>query len=209
MWYLLIRSTLLYATSAPLLVKPPPDLHLDTSHLLGLWLTASRCSSPGYPSHHLGLWHPSLGSSSMGHVEFLCNEWVFWACHETQWQHIPSEKSRWIWAYLISWSQSWKQGEAMIKFLVRFRFTSGKTSTQRKFELLKSLEIAFTSKVQTHRHDRRLVVIKVGDGGGSGMDWEFGINRCKLLYLDWISNEVLLYSTRNYIQSLVIDHNRR
>ena len=41
-------------------------------------------------------------------------------------------------------------------------------------------------------------------GGGSGMDWEFGVSRWKLL-----SNEVLLYSTRNYICSLGIDHDRR
>lgn len=33
-----------------------------------------------------------------------------------------------------------------------------------------------------------------GGGGGSGMDWESGVNRCKLLYLEWISNEMLLYS---------------
>ena len=37
------------------------------------------------------------------------------------------------------------------------------------------------------------------EGGGSGMDWEFGVNRCKLLPLEWISNEILLYSTGNYI----------
>ena len=36
-------------------------------------------------------------------------------------------------------------------------------------------------------------------GGGSGMDWEAGVNRCKLLPLEWISNEILLYSTGNYI----------
>ena len=29
-------------------------------------------------------------------------------------------------------------------------------------------------------------------GGGSGMDWESGVSRCKLLYLEWISNEILL-----------------
>ena len=29
----------------------------------------------------------------------------------------------------------------------------------------------------------------------SGMDWEFGVNRCKLLHLEWISNgTVMLYS---------------
>ena len=38
------------------------------------------------------------------------------------------------------------------------------------------------------------------------MDWEFGVSRCKLLYLEWISHEVLLYSTGNYIQSLGLDH---
>ena len=52
--------------------------------------------------------------------------------------------------------------------------------------------------------ENRLVVVK-GEGKGSGMDWEFGFNRCKLLHLKWISNEVLLYSTENYIHSLEID----
>ena len=39
-----------------------------------------------------------------------------------------------------------------------------------------------------------------------GMDWEFGVNRCKLLLLEWISNEILLYSTRNYIYPLMMEH---
>ena len=30
-----------------------------------------------------------------------------------------------------------------------------------------------------------------GGGGGSRMDWEFGVNRCKLLPLEWISNVAL------------------
>ena len=38
-----------------------------------------------------------------------------------------------------------------------------------------------------------------GGWGGSGVDWEFGVNRCKLMPLEWISNEILLYSTGNYI----------
>ena len=45
--------------------------------------------------------------------------------------------------------------------------------------------------------------------GGSGMDKEFGVSRCKLLHLEWVSNEVLLYSTENYIQSLGINHDGR
>ena len=63
-----------------------------------------------------------------------------------------------------------------------------------------------TEQKQTQRHREKTSGCK---GGGSGMDWEFGVSRCKLLHLEWISNEVLLYSTGNYIQSLRIDHNGR
>ena len=34
-------------------------------------------------------------------------------------------------------------------------------------------------------------------GVGSGMDWESGVSRCKLLYLERVSNEILLYSIGN------------
>ena len=38
------------------------------------------------------------------------------------------------------------------------------------------------------------------------MDWEIGIRRCKLLYIEWI-NKVLLCTTGNYIQYPVINQN--
>ena len=61
-------------------------------------------------------------------------------------------------------------------------------------------------KNQTHGHGERTCSCQGGGGGGgSGMDWEFGVNRYKLLHLEWISNEVLLYSIGNYIQSLVME----
>ena len=41
------------------------------------------------------------------------------------------------------------------------------------------------------------------------MDGEFGVGRCKLLHLEWRSNEVLLYSTADSIHSLGIEHDRR
>ena len=53
--------------------------------------------------------------------------------------------------------------------------------------------------------ENRLVVAK-GEGGGSGMDWELGVNRCRLLPLEWISNEILLCSTGNYVWSLMIEY---
>ena len=45
-----------------------------------------------------------------------------------------------------------------------------------------------------------------GKRGGSEMDWEFEVNRYKLLHCEQISNEVLQYSTGNDIQSTGIDY---
>ena len=48
---------------------------------------------------------------------------------------------------------------------------------------------------QMHRFidiENRLMVAKV-DGGGSRMDREFGISRCKLFHLELTGNGVLLY----------------
>ena len=50
-------------------------------------------------------------------------------------------------------------------------------------------------------------MVAKGEGSGGGMDCEFGISKCKLLYTEWINNKVLLYSTGNYIQYAVINHN--
>ena len=37
------------------------------------------------------------------------------------------------------------------------------------------------------------------------MDWELEVNRCRLLPLEWISNEILLCSTGKYVQSLMME----
>ena len=39
------------------------------------------------------------------------------------------------------------------------------------------------------------------------MDWKFGVSRCKLSYIEWINNKVLLYGTGNYIQYHEISDN--
>jgi len=53
--------------------------------------------------------------------------------------------------------------------------------------------------------DNRLTVAK---GVGWGRDeLGIGVSRCKLLYIEWINNKILLYSTGNYIQYPVINHN--
>ena len=43
--------------------------------------------------------------------------------------------------------------------------------------------------------------------GQGGKDWELGISICKLLNIGWINKKVLLYSTGNYAQYPVINHN--
>ena len=49
--------------------------------------------------------------------------------------------------------------------------------------------------------------MKISEGGrGSGMDWEIGGSRCKVLHLEWMGNEVLPYSTGNCVQSLGIEY---
>ena len=54
--------------------------------------------------------------------------------------------------------------------------------------------------------ENRLVVAK-WEGGRGRKEWEFGISRCKLLYIEWINNKVLLYSTGYYVQYPLISHN--
>ena len=49
-------------------------------------------------------------------------------------------------------------------------------------------------------------MVAKGKGERRGMDREFGVSRCEPLHLERISNDVLLYSTGNYIQYPVINH---
>ena len=56
---------------------------------------------------------------------------------------------------------------------------------------------------QTHRYRVHTCVCQ----GGGGR--EFGVSRCKLLYLEWINYEVPPESTGNSIQSLGIDRDGR
>ena len=65
-----------------------------------------------------------------------------------------------------------------------------------------------TEQKQTQRHGEQTWGCQ-GEGTGREMDREFGVSRCKFLHLEWISNEVLLYSSGNYIRGLEMDHDGR
>ena len=63
---------------------------------------------------------------------------------------------------------------------------------------------------QTYRHRQQTCGCQgVGEEGMREMDWEFGFSRCKVLHLEWISNEILLYRTGNCVQILVMEHDER
>ena len=53
--------------------------------------------------------------------------------------------------------------------------------------------------------ENRLVVAR-GDGFGGKTEGKVGVSRCKLLYMEWINNQVLQYSTENYNQYPMINH---
>ena len=59
-----------------------------------------------------------------------------------------------------------------------------------------------------HQHREQTYGCQKG-GGGVGKDWEFGISGYKQVYIAWINNKILLYSTGNYIQYPVINHNEK
>ena len=59
-------------------------------------------------------------------------------------------------------------------------------------------------KKQTHGLGEQTCGCQAG-GGRGGMDW-VGVSGCKLLHLEWTSYEILLSSTGNCIQSLVMEH---
>ena len=64
-------------------------------------------------------------------------------------------------------------------------------------------EFIYETGSQTLRPD---LWLPKGRGDGGGMQWECGVSRCKLLYVEWINNKVLLYSKGNHIQYSVINH---
>ena len=53
------------------------------------------------------------------------------------------------------------------------------------------------------------LVVATGEGVGGGVKWELGVSRCKLLYLEWIHNKVLLYIAQGTISNLMRNHNEK
>ena len=60
---------------------------------------------------------------------------------------------------------------------------------------------------QTHKHKEQTCDCQGRRAVREGMDWEFGVSKCKLLHTERINNKILLYGTGNYIQYSAINHN--
>ena len=60
---------------------------------------------------------------------------------------------------------------------------------------------------QTYRHREQICGCRGWGRVEGGKDWDFRVSRCKQLYREWINSMILLYSTVNYIQFLVINRN--
>ena len=52
-------------------------------------------------------------------------------------------------------------------------------------------------------------MVAKAEGAEGAMDLEFGISRCKLLYIEWINNKGPLYSPESYIQYSEINPNEK
>ena len=52
-------------------------------------------------------------------------------------------------------------------------------------------ELIYETESQMQRRDCQL---PRGRGGGKGTDWDSGITRWKLAFIEWINNKVVLYS---------------
>ena len=62
-------------------------------------------------------------------------------------------------------------------------------------------ELIYETETNSQDIENRLVGAKEV-GTGRRMEWEFGISRCKLIYITWINNKVLLYSLESIFSVL-------
>ena len=60
-----------------------------------------------------------------------------------------------------------------------------------------------------HIHETKTDLQRLPGGLGEARTGRLGLTVCRLFYIGWINNKVLLYTTGNYIQYLVTNHNEK
>ena len=123
----------------------------------------------------------------------LKNEWIkkMWYIYTMEYYSAIKKKK------IMPFAATWMELEILILSEV----------SQKEKTITYILNLIYGTNELFHRNKTHGLVelTCVCQGGGDRMDLESGINRCKLLYLEWISNETLLYSTGNYAQSVVME----
>ena len=91
----------------------------------------------------------------------------------------------------IPFAATWMQLESLTRSEVSQR--------QRQYDITSTWNLKYgTSR---NRLTQRTDLWLLGGGGGSGLDGEFRLRRCKLCHGEWISHEILLCSRGNSVQS--------
>ena len=65
-----------------------------------------------------------------------------------------------------------------------------------------NLKYELVYKAETKSQEERTDLWFPRERDGRGLDWEFGVSRWRRLHIKQIDNNVLLYSTGNYINVL-------
>ena len=86
------------------------------------------------------------------------------------------------------------------------------SKSEREKQILYDITYMWNLKYNTnepiHGTDSRTQTsVAKGERTEGGMEWKAVVRRCKLLYAEWINNEVLLYSPEYYTQYPMINHN--
>ena len=146
--------------------------------------------------------HPYVHSSTIRKIQKqpkcpLRDEWIkkIWYIYTTEYYSAVKRNE------IMPFAATWMQLEVLIK----------RKTNMKWYHLYVEYKIGHKWTYLWYRFtdiENRLVVAK-GERGGSRMDGEFGVGRCKLLQSEWVSNEVLLWGTGNYIQFLGIEHDGR
>ena len=107
---------------------------------------------------------------------------------------------------IMPFAATWMEPETLTLSEISQRKTNTMIPRISRIKYLAHMNLS-TEKKQTHGHGEQTRSCQE-EGEGEGWTRSLGVSRCKLLHLEWTSNEILLYSTGNSIQSLVIERDR-
>ena len=124
-----------------------------------------------------------------GDVVYICNGILL--SNKKEWNNVICSNMDTTRGYQTKWIKS--EREWQVSYDSTYRWTLKYDTNKPIYEI----------ESQTQRKDWWL---PRGEGVEGRMEWEFGVSRCKLLYIGWI-NKDLLYSTESYIQYPMINDN--